>query len=284
MNTIELSPKVQYLLAKRAIDDRSLNRQVYGKLASRLAKRPLNPPLRILEAGAGVGTMVTRLLEWGLLRNAEITAIDQDAETIAAMPQYLGSWAEQWGYTLQPVGDGWGLKNFDRQVIIHPVYAGLAQAAGQAPDAPFDLLIAHGSLAGADLDSTLPPLLDSLVEGGLFYVTMHPSSPVVILPAHALDQSLPAGECSGQALLDWLIEKSTPLLAVGGSGRVISPLDGQYHADECAFIDAELECLSAGLNDGQAAGWLAARRADLHARRLSYIQHQIDVCGVKPQV
>jgi hypothetical protein len=48
-----------YLLAKRTVDDRALHRGVFDRLRSELPPRP-----RILEIGAGAGTMVARALDW----------------------------------------------------------------------------------------------------------------------------------------------------------------------------------------------------------------------------
>jgi SAM-dependent methyltransferase len=53
-----------YLEAKRVIDDRSLNRMVWNHMVERVARIPARP-LRIAEIGAGTGTMLDRLTEWG---------------------------------------------------------------------------------------------------------------------------------------------------------------------------------------------------------------------------
>ena len=56
----------RYLAAKKSVDDRALNRRVWETLAQSLpAASPA--PLRVLEVGAGIGTMLERLLESGLL-------------------------------------------------------------------------------------------------------------------------------------------------------------------------------------------------------------------------
>ena len=46
--------------------------------------RPEAGPLRVLEVGCGIGTMVERLLDWGLLVRAAYTGIDVEAEFIRA--------------------------------------------------------------------------------------------------------------------------------------------------------------------------------------------------------
>ena len=49
-----------YLLSKQSVDDRALNRTVLDSLKANLPAAPI----RIIEVGAGIGTMLTRLLRW----------------------------------------------------------------------------------------------------------------------------------------------------------------------------------------------------------------------------
>ena len=68
----------RYLAAKKRIDDGALNRNVLDKLRTQLRQTNTHSPLRVLELGAGIGTMVERLVDWGLLTSANYTAIDAD--------------------------------------------------------------------------------------------------------------------------------------------------------------------------------------------------------------
>ena len=71
----------RYLAAKRSVDDRALNRHVWQTLAEALgAAAPADRPLRVLEVGAGIGTMVERCIEWGLFTRAEYTAVDSEEQ------------------------------------------------------------------------------------------------------------------------------------------------------------------------------------------------------------
>ena len=75
---------IRYLAAKKGLDDRSLNRHVWDPLVRAVQDRPDSSPLRVLEVGCGIGTMVERLLDWGLLTRAAYTGIDVEAELIRA--------------------------------------------------------------------------------------------------------------------------------------------------------------------------------------------------------
>jgi len=65
---------IRYLSAKSTVDDRALNRYVWHTLAENLPGVSPGVVLRILEIGCGIGTMLTRMLDWGLVGGAEMTA------------------------------------------------------------------------------------------------------------------------------------------------------------------------------------------------------------------
>ena len=59
------SDYARYLAAKTTVDDRALNRHVLAELCRLM---PAGAP-RVLEVGAGLGTMVARLMDWGAVGN-----------------------------------------------------------------------------------------------------------------------------------------------------------------------------------------------------------------------
>ena len=67
----------RYLAAKVTVDDRALNRPVWERLVAALpVSEALGRPLQVLEVGAGIGTMVERLLAWLPPRGLAYTALD----------------------------------------------------------------------------------------------------------------------------------------------------------------------------------------------------------------
>ena len=70
---------LRYLAAKKSVDDRALNWQVWQHLVAALPRATPQQPLRILEVGAGIGSMVERLLAGDVLTHATYTAIDKSA-------------------------------------------------------------------------------------------------------------------------------------------------------------------------------------------------------------
>jgi len=75
-----------YLDAKRGLDDRSLNRDVLRAFAEALPSGPT-----ILEVGAGTGTMVQRLHEWGVVGGGRWIGVDTHAGAIRAGRTRLAS-------------------------------------------------------------------------------------------------------------------------------------------------------------------------------------------------
>ena len=82
----------RYLSAKKSVDDRALNRHVWQRLTNGL---PAGRPLQVLEVGAGIGTMVERMLDWGALRRSDYTAIDFMPENVAVARGRLARWGEE---------------------------------------------------------------------------------------------------------------------------------------------------------------------------------------------
>src|ERR1700761_324395 len=79
----------RYLAAKTTVDDRALNGHVLAEL------RRLLPPgaPRVLEVGAGLGTMVARLLDWGVVTAGEYVLLDTDRPLLDQSRRWLRAWA-----------------------------------------------------------------------------------------------------------------------------------------------------------------------------------------------
>ena len=82
-----------YLHSKQTVDDRALNKDVFAVLKANLPPAPFS----VIEIGAGIGTMITCLIEWGLLTNADYLALDEMDENIAYVSEWIPKWAESAG-------------------------------------------------------------------------------------------------------------------------------------------------------------------------------------------
>ncbi|MGD9819514.1 MAG: hypothetical protein AB7V04_12575, partial [Desulfomonilaceae bacterium] len=65
----------RYLSSKKTVDDRALNRVVIERFKEELQNINDECP-RILEIGAGIGSMIDRLVDWGILNKGHYVALD----------------------------------------------------------------------------------------------------------------------------------------------------------------------------------------------------------------
>jgi hypothetical protein len=283
----------RYLLAKQSVDDRALNRAVYAALEANLP----TGPLRIVEAGAGVGSMPVRLLRWGLLKQAEYLAVDEQAENIACALEWIPAWAEKNGLGAEKAGAS-RLRLLDREkdVRLEFVSADVFDFIAAQP-APADLLVAHAFLDLLPLPDSLSPLFSLVKPGGLAWLTLNFDGVTAFEPAldpqldeaverlyHRTMDERPGGGDSrtGRHLFGHLQAAGVQLLAAGSSDWLVHPVDGGYPEDEAYFLEFILHFIEQslgghpGLEAGRLAGWLGARRDQLRAGELVYLAHQLD--------
>ena len=125
----------RYLAAKTTVDDRALNRYVLTELRRLM---PAHAP-RILEVGAGLGTMVARLMGWGAVGAGEYILLDADRQLLDCSRQWLRDWAAARGLRSDPLPDG--LRVGDLRVRL--VHAELGSYLEAAHGAAADVLIAN---------------------------------------------------------------------------------------------------------------------------------------------
>ncbi|MEP6894568.1 MAG: hypothetical protein ABI986_03075, partial [Chloroflexota bacterium] len=122
-----LTPKIimeysfpHYLLSKQSVDDRALNKDVLETLKANL----LQQPIRIIEVGAGIGTMLRRLMQWDVIHKAEYGLVDEIAENIEYASVWIPQFATEAGLSVERSGQN-RLRVFDQ---VHEVQIRLEQA------------------------------------------------------------------------------------------------------------------------------------------------------------
>jgi SAM-dependent methyltransferase len=277
----------RYLEAKRTVDDRALNARVWERLTAELATSKRRGPLRVLEIGGGVGTMVERLRYSGMLGHCEYTLLDNDADLIDSAQIRL---------TSSP--------GFHLEFVIADAFSYLAcEARGRV----WDLIVANAVLDLTDLSLSVPALLGSLKPGGLLYASINYDGMTTFVPAidedldakierlynasmHSPlpDGMIPSGSRSGRELIPALRNAGAMILEAGSSDWVIFADDTGYHADEAYFLRHILgfieEALSGHpeLNHQSFSRWLGTRQRQILTGDLVYIAHQVDVLGRRP--
>ncbi|MHC3438412.1 class I SAM-dependent methyltransferase [Natrialbaceae archaeon A-gly3] len=286
----------RYLEGKRTVDDRALDRRVLERFTAELAGRASeNEGVRIVELGAGVGTMVARLAAWGSLpTDVTYRAVDRDRESIAHAHERLPSWLEDAGYDVETREGGVLARKEDRRLEVTLEVADAFEISGEV-----DAVIAAAFLDLVDLERALASIGELLVDGGLLYAPITYDGTTRFAPAHPLDDRVeqlyhrhmdeiregPGSSRAGRDLLEALAGSAYDVLAVGGSDWIVRPVDGSYPADERAFleyllgtIDDALAAYPAGvLEPGTRRRWMDVRRRRLEGNELVFVAGNLDV-------
>jgi SAM-dependent methyltransferase len=297
---------IRYLAAKQSLDDRSLNRQVWDALGRAVRGRPESAPLRVLEVGCGIGTMLERLLDWGLLTRAAYTGIDVEAEFIREAWERLYRYAAENQAVLAEEAEGvMVLRTPGADVRITLEAADFFDFIEREPEkSAWDLLIAHAVLDLIDLDTSLPRLLSVLVPGGCFYFTLNFDGATILEPPidphldrriealyhQTMDQrrhhGRPVGNSvTGRRLLRHLKAAGAHLSAAGSSDWVVFPGPDGYPGDEAYFLHFIIDTIGRALHghpdleSSSFRAWLARRHRQIVSAKLIYIAHQLDVMG-----
>jgi SAM-dependent methyltransferase len=286
----------RYLAAKTTVDDRALNQHVLAELRRLM---PAGAP-RVLEVGAGLGTMVARLLDWSVVGTGEYILLDADRQLLDDSRRWLCDWAAARGVRSDLLLDE--LLIGDLRVRLE--HAELGRYLEAAHQRPADVLIANAVLDLVDLPAVLPGLLRLLVPGGIYWFTINYDGDSIFAPGHPHDDQVmqayhrdmdervrygrPAGDSrTGRRLFRYLRDAGAPALAAGSSDWVVSAApDGTYPDDEAYFLRSILDTIQHALRSRPdwvestvLADWLAVRSRELASGELVYIAHQLDFVG-----
>jgi predicted O-methyltransferase YrrM len=300
---------LRYLAAKKSVDDRALNWQVWQHLVAALPRATPQQPLRILEVGAGIGSMVERLLAGDVLTRATYTAIDMAPTLTAEAHRHLTQWADEQGFQVH--------ENRQRQLDVRragqhitieteaiDVARFMAREHGRRA---WDLLIGQAFFDLVDMPTTLPALCSLVRPGGLLYLPITFDGNTVFQPEgdtefdraieacyhqtmdHRMLDGKPSGDSrTGRRLFAHLRTAGVDVLAAGSSDWVVFAGANGYPADEAYFLHYIIHTIGTALIghpqlDAERFGtWVAQRHAQIEQGALVYIAHQLDVLGRVP--
>jgi SAM-dependent methyltransferase len=299
---------LRYLAAKKSVDDRALNREVFAALAQVVKPRQESGPVAFLELGCGIGAMVERLWDWGILIHADYTAVDLVPEYIAAASLRLPAFARERGLQVKETGkNGWLVTSPHRSLRLTlealDIFDFPSRKVGQAA---WDVLLAHAFLDLVDLETTLPRLFALLQPGGCFYFTLNFDGVTTFSPPldadldalieklyHAtMDERRVGGKPSGASRTGRLLFNVLPrcggrLLAAGSSDWVVFPGPGGYPDDEASFLHYIIHTVDGALRghpllkEEAFRAWIFRRHQQIEEGKLAYIAHQLDFFGIK---
>ena len=296
----------RYLAAKKSIDDRSLNPRVWDSLAREL---PGTRPMNVLELGAGIGSMVQRVIERGLLTDCRYRAVDLEAGNVREAMRRLPAWALEWGLSVEEMRkEGMRFSGVGTSMDLFFEAANVVELLKRPSiRGVYDLVIAQAFLDLVDLDSVLPLIGASVRPGGLIYLCINFDGDTIFDPIidaeldarietlyhRTMDERLADGRLSGDSrtgrrLFSGLRRIGAQVLDAGPSDWVVYPGVDGYSGDDDIFLHAIIDTVQGALQSSQELSretldeWSRVRHSQVEARELVYIAHQLDVLARVP--
>lgn len=297
-----MTSTVEYLTAKRVVDDRALNRRVWDRFVAELADGvcEADEPVRIVDVGAGVGSMIARLAAWdGLPAHVSYRGVDLDEDAVAAGRDRLPGWLEAAGYdvsgrsdAIRARRDAGGRESAEQRL---DVTLEVGDAFSITDDA--DAVIAAAFVDLVALEPALARFRELLCENGILYAPLTFDGATGFAPAHSLDDRIerlyhrhmdeirdqPGSSRAGRKLLAACPDAGYDVLEVGGSDWLVGAGDaGDRERTVARYL---LETIDGALADypddvlGPAtrARWLETRTEQLENDELVVVAHHLDV-------
>jgi len=262
----------RYLLAKRSVDDRALNRRVWGRLERELRESRAES-LRIVDVGAGLGTGGERISEWRLfepLSAIRYTAVEPRKELLEEARLRLRS---------LPFATELAAATIEE-------FAARDENGGR-----FDLVVAHALLDILELSPALEALVGLARPGGLLYLPITFDGETIFEPGSSLDETVLSAyhdtmekrgsSRTGRRVFHALRAFPVEVLEIGSSDWIVHPTRAGYAEDEAFFLEFILKTIEGAVRDrverASLETWLSVRRRQLESADLVYCAHQVDV-------
>jgi spermidine synthase len=118
----------RYLLSKQTVDDRALNKDVVHALRVHLPPEPVS----IIEVGAGIGTMLKRVVDWDIFCSGHYTLVDSIEQNIDYAREWIPQWAAEAGLSATSTGqDSLQLCGAGREIQVSLVCADVFDFIGK---------------------------------------------------------------------------------------------------------------------------------------------------------
>ncbi len=299
---------IDYLAAKKTIDDRSLNRTVWDRLQRALADQETVEPLRALEIGSGIGTMIERMAAGPLMRRSSLyTAVDINPDCTRAARRRLNRWAKRLGFAVTRGKDASHLLEAgDTRIRVNLNTGDAYTLVAEAAPYSYDLILAHAFMDLVDIQTLVPDMMRLLENGGLLFLSLNFDGDTVLLPTiapdlddrviHLYHRSMderfvggrPAGDSrTGRRLLVKLLQCRSEILSAGASDWIVYPRRHRYPLRESYFlhhivhtIDNEL-AHRPEIDPDHFKTWIAKRHAQIENGELVFMAKHIDVLARK---
>ena len=297
---------LRYLAAKKAIDDRSINKRVWDTLREAVVSSQPKGAIKILEAGCGIGTMIDRIIDWKPATRVLYTGVDASSECITEAFNRLRRLCPETG--LEHVEDKSGrvtLRNREFSLTVELIASDLFDTLSKnSTTGSWDLLMAHSLLDLVDITKAVPLFLSAVRPEGLVHFSLNFDGLTAFEPVVEIDldekieqlyhetmdkrfvKGRPTGGSrTGRSLLRVLKDHQVRILESGSSDWICVAEENGFGVDEAFFlhfiVDTIGEALSGHprLDRERFSRWLELRHGQIESGQLIYIAHQLDVVG-----
>jgi len=277
---------MRYALSCKSVDDRTLNRYVFGLLAREIARRPIEAPtLRILDTQGQSGVMLSRLLEWQLFERARYTQLTENYPHDEIL-DWWRTWCKTWNADLtQKKENVYLIEHGKRRARVRLCAENLTAFIEHIRPEQYDLIILHEGPQGLE---NLPALATALKPSGFLYAVAHTDGAPQFEPAVPEDNLLAASREStlGKQIVHAARQLGLRLLAIGASDAIVFPDEnGEYPADEAFYLRHRLKQIASTLyavSEEEKSAWLTMREGHLKAGSLFFFAHRYDLLAQKP--
>ena len=276
-----------YLEAKFALDERSLNGKVRGAFLD--ASHAL-PQLHCLDVGAGTCATLRRLLESGSTAPLFVTALDSDPALLDVGRHEAEGWLRAAG--LEPCIEGGGIRTRGKRRT--GIGFAAAELKDHRPDRLYNVITAHSFLDIVPLPAVLRQFAAWLQPGGYLYATINYDGETTLAGSYEdaafearlldyynhtmelrrVDGQATGGAYCGRRLHGLLPQYGFDIVAHGSSDWNIAPFEGEYRDGDAVCLKALLEMIrgegqrSVLFDPDELDRWHEDRLGLLHERRL----------------
>lgn len=293
---------VQYLAVKKNIDDRSLNKTVWLEFSTWLkTESEGKETLKVLEIGAGIGTMVERLLDAALLLNCHYIAIEPEAEFKNAALERLSAWASKNNCKFTFDSEGlWLISSNKLKLTIEWHMSSANEIDANFAKDEFDLLLSHAVIDLLPVPEIMPSILDKLKAKGAYYFSLNFSGETDFYPEHESDREISQNyhadmdsrfpdldwqpSLTGSALPNWLKKYGCQTVIKGESDWQLGEFEalGRLREEDSLFLRNILDTIKKALSGLPILDdWLRVRYKQLDQGQLAIKISNSDCFGLK---
>ena len=288
-----------YLEARKVVDDAALNDRIFRSFANRIAEQQaaVDRPLRVLEIGSGIGTMVVRLIERGVL-NGAITyrLVEQDPMCSSFAEQWLTDWLTKEAYEISTSSTGVTVASGAHNPRELSLQFDTADAFSLTPSRTYDVIIGSAFFDIVSLNQALPWMESVIHPAGVIYAPLTYNAQTAFEPVDSLDRTIiseyhrhmdtvrstPGGSDAGEKLANRFEESETfKLVDSGASNWSVNAAKSHDHA---LVVEAVIEMIASAIAEIQSPDvtqeetnrWVARRRGEVADSALQLTVHHID--------